>query len=255
MGHKTLPCTTPASGLQPDARHEGTKTCWRRSNEEWEEVWVVGYLEGRVRVRKVGMPESEVVCDKQELFPRNQAELEAIDDLTGLPFLDEPNMLQSLQSRFVSKQIYTWTGRILIALNPWSTELKDSGFYSHSAHIQFSNAANNAPPHVFAIANNALRSMLSNQASQTILVSGESGSGKTETTKYLMSHISALSDCGASSSSSSSSRGFSIERRILESNPLLEAFGNAKTLRNDNSRSSATTTADASACSRASAPC
>ena len=161
-----------------------------------------------------------------------------IDDLTQLRHLDEVAMLECLSLRFFSNRIYTSTGPVLLALNPF-TPIPD--LYSPQAVRSHRNGSR--APHVFQVAQKAYQGMVdalldhrgSRPRNQSILISGESGAGKTESTKLVMRY---LSLCGHSASGVSTPGSLAqsvIERQILETNPLLEAFGNARTLRNDNS--------------------
>ena len=155
-----------------------------------------------------------------------------IEDLTQLKHLDDVTMVDCLSSRFESGHIYTFTGPVLLALNPFRPL---SELYSASAIRNFQSGLRK--PHIFSIAQSAYDGMHqavsdfrgNKIADQSILISGESGAGKTETTKLMMKY---LSLCGHGSHGTVQS---TIERQILESNPLLESFGNARTLRNDNS--------------------
>lgn len=146
------------------------------------------------------------------------------NDLTKVPNLHEPAVLHALQCRFKHGTIYTLTGPILLAVNPFRVV---EGLYSAEKLRSFVGATK-PYPHVFSIANAAFTGISERQSSQTVLISGESGAGKTETTKFVMQFL-ALAGAGEE-------KGLSrVERQVLESNPLLEAFGNAKTLRNENS--------------------
>ena len=161
-----------------------------------------------------------------------------IDDLTQLRHLDENMMLDCLSGRFFLNKIYTTTGPVLLALNPF-TPVPD--LYSPQA-VRLHRTGSRSP-HVFGVAQTAYQGMIdalldhrgSRPRNQSILISGESGAGKTESTKLVMRY---LSLCGHTTPCTSTPGLVSqsvIERQILETNPLLEAFGNARTLRNDNS--------------------
>ncbi len=150
------------------------------------------------------------------------------EDLTVLTHLHEPSVVYCLRERYQQNAIYTYTGKILLALNPFRA--LDS-IYGESIMEQYWQPVERPPPHVYAIAEDAYRSMLDSNANQSILVSGESGSGKTVTTKIIMGYLATQSQ----RTMSRNSRKEGIESQILQSNPILESFGNARTVRNDNS--------------------
>jgi myosin-5 len=155
---------------------------------------------------------------------RTPPNLEAVDNLTSLPDLDEPNMLHSLCVRYMQNKIYTRTGPILVCMNPW----QDLKLYEQQVLRQYRRQKlDNVPPHVFAIAEAAFANLQTERKDQTILVSGDSGSGKTESTKFMMQYLAAVAHHTAVTANT--------EHQVLQCNPVLEAFGNAKTLRNDNS--------------------
>ena len=150
------------------------------------------------------------------------------DDLTTLTHLNEANLLESLRLRYLRNCIYTNTGRVLLAVNPFQKldlyNLSDlSKYYQIGESVP--NENNDKPPHVYSKAGDCLEDLRYHQRPQSILVSGESGSGKTQTSKYIMKFF--------SETSSTSQSG--IEDVFLQSNPVLESFGNAKTRRNNNS--------------------
>ncbi|XP_015832931.2 unconventional myosin-IXa isoform X2 [Tribolium castaneum] len=146
-------------------------------------------------------------------------------DLCQLPDLNEQTLLDNLRARFVAGHIYTYVGSILIALNPF----KFYPIYNPKYVKLYQNRklGPNLPPHIFAVADTAYYCMLKDRKNQCIVISGESGSGKTESTNFLLHHLTALSQKG--------SHGSGVEQTILSAGPVLEAFGNAKTAHNNNS--------------------
>ncbi|XP_076251183.1 unconventional myosin-IXb-like isoform X1 [Rhynchophorus ferrugineus] len=146
-------------------------------------------------------------------------------DLCQLPDLNEQTLLDNLRARFVARHIYTYVGSILIALNPF----KFYPIYNPKYVKLYQNRrlGPNLPPHIFAVADTAYHCMLKDRKNQCIVISGESGSGKTESTNFLLHHLTALSQKG--------SHGSGVEQTILSAGPVLEAFGNAKTAHNNNS--------------------
>ncbi|KAL5542469.1 hypothetical protein UlMin_010179 [Ulmus minor] len=149
-----------------------------------------------------------------------------VDDMTRLAYLHEPGVLHNLKCRYDMNEIYTYTGNILIAVNPFRRlpHLYDSHMMEQYKRASFGELS----PHPFAIADYAYRMMINEGISQSILVSGESGAGKTESTKMLMRYLAYMGGRATTD-------GRSVEQQVLESNPVLEAFGNAKTVRNNNS--------------------
>ncbi|XP_073106123.1 myosin-8 isoform X2 [Elaeis guineensis] len=146
--------------------------------------------------------------------------------MTKLAYLHEPGVLQNLRSRYDINEIYTYTGSILIAVNPFR---KLPHLYESYMMEQYKGAAfGELAPHPFAVADAAYRLMRNEGLSQSILVSGESGAGKTESTKMLMRYLAYIGGRAAA-------EGRTVEKQVLQSNPVLEAFGNAKTVRNNNS--------------------
>eukprot|EP00636_Phaeomonas_parva_P016700 CAMPEP_0118857662 /NCGR_PEP_ID=MMETSP1163-20130328/4664_1 /TAXON_ID=124430 /ORGANISM="Phaeomonas parva, Strain CCMP2877" /LENGTH=1313 /DNA_ID=CAMNT_0006790999 /DNA_START=152 /DNA_END=4093 /DNA_ORIENTATION=- len=158
----------------------------------------------------------------QKLLPLSYSSLgRSQSDLVLLDSLDEGLILHNLRERFKRNEIYTAIGGILIAVNPF----KRLPLYSPERIEMYHKRGNKQmPPHPFLITSIAYNNILELQIDQSILVSGESGAGKTETTKQCLSF---LAEVAGSVNN--------IEQRVLSANPILEAFGNAKTVRNDNS--------------------
>ncbi|CAF0806431.1 unnamed protein product [Adineta steineri] len=146
-----------------------------------------------------------------------------VDDNCALMYLNEATLLNNVRRRYKADRIYTYVANILIAINPYK-EL--SGLYSNETIKRYNGKSlGTMPPHVYAIGDKAYRDMRTVKQSQSIVISGESGAGKTESAKYVLQYL----------TESYGAHNGQIEDRINKSNPLLEAFGNAKTTRNNNS--------------------
>ncbi|XP_019742218.1 unconventional myosin-IXAa isoform X4 [Hippocampus comes] len=144
-------------------------------------------------------------------------------DLCCLPELTERSLLDNLRSRFHQEKIYTYVGSILIVINPF----KFLPIYNPKYVKMYDNhSLGDLEPHIYAVADVAYHAMLQRQTNQCIVISGESGSGKTQSTNFLIHHLTALSQKGFASG---------VEQIILGAGPVLEAFGNAKTAHNNNS--------------------
>ena len=155
---------------------------------------------------------------------RNPDILVGENDLTALSYLHEPAVLHNLKVRFVeSRLIYTYSGIILVAINPY----KQLPIYGDAIiHAYSGQNMGDMDPHIFAVAEEAYKQMARNGKNQSIIVSGESGAGKTVSARYTMRYFATVSK---------SSSNAHVEDKVLASNPITEAVGNAKTTRNDNS--------------------
>ncbi|XP_018111097.1 unconventional myosin-IXa isoform X3 [Xenopus laevis] len=145
------------------------------------------------------------------------------EDLCGLPDLSERALLETLRTRFRQEKIYTYVGTILVAVNPF----RFLPIYNPKYVKMYDNRRlGDREPHIYAVADAAYHAMLRRQRNQCIVISGETGSGKTQSTNFLIHHLTALSQKGYASG---------VEQIILGAGPVLEAFGNAKTSQNNNS--------------------
>ncbi|GAB4846314.1 Myosin-2 [Ancistrocladus abbreviatus] len=190
--------------------------CWLPTGE-----WELG------RIQSTSGEESQlqlsggnvVKVSTAELLPANPQILEGVDDLIQLSYLNEPSVLYNLRCRYSQDMIYSKAGPVLIALNPF----KDMQIYGSNFIAAYRQSLVDSP-HVYAIADTAYNEMIQDGVNQSIIVSGESGAGKTETVKHAMQYLATL---GGGSGG--------IECEVLQTSCILEAFGNAKTSRNDNS--------------------
>nr|XP_026484267.1 myosin heavy chain 95F [Vanessa tameamea] len=197
-------------------------------------VWVRDPNEGFVlaRLQELMGEEADVfpvdnkyprrVCNFDDIFPAGEPTKD-VDDNCELMFLNEATLLNNMLTRYKNNKIYTYVANILLAVNPYE-DIPDM-YSSNTIKKYQGRSLGELPPHVFAIADKAFRDMKSLKQSQSIIVSGESGAGKTESTKYILKYLCDLWAKGAGP----------VEQKILDANPILEAFGNAKTTRNNNS--------------------
>ncbi|XP_044146229.1 unconventional myosin-VI isoform X5 [Bufo gargarizans] len=157
-----------------------------------------------------------------QVFPAEEDISKHVEDNCSLMYLNEATLLHNIKVRYNKDKIYTYVANILIAVNPYFDVPKL--YTSEYIKVYQGKSLGTLPPHVYAIADKAFRDMKVLKMSQSIIVSGESGAGKTENTKFVLRYL-----------TESYGTGQDIDERIVEANPLLEAFGNAKTVRNNNS--------------------
>ncbi|EFN75980.1 Myosin heavy chain 95F [Harpegnathos saltator] len=201
---------------------------------ENQQVWVRDPQEGFIIAKFTDMVDGDALivpldpkypprtCPLDEVYPAGEYTKD-VEDNCALMYLNEATLLNNVRARYFKDSIYTYVANILIAVNPYC-EVKD--LYSPETIKAYQGKSlGETPPHVFAIGDKAFRDMKVLKQSQSIIVSGESGAGKTESTKYLLRY---LCDLWGSTAGP-------IEQKILDANPVLEAFGNAKTKRNNNS--------------------
>ncbi|XP_021750598.1 myosin-1-like [Chenopodium quinoa] len=198
------------------AKKKNVQAWYQLSDGNWELGKIIS---ASVTESIISLPEGKVLKVQNDcLLPANPDILDGVDDLMQLSYLSEPTVLYNLQYRYDRDMIYTKAGPVLVAINPF----KKVQLYGNE-YIEAYQRKSIQNPHVYAIADTALREMKRDEVNQSIIISGESGAGKTETAKIAMQYLAALGG------------GSGIEYEILKTNPILEAFGNAKTLRNDNS--------------------
>eukprot|EP00041_Stephanoeca_diplocostata_P021482 m.501224 g.501224 ORF g.501224 m.501224 type:complete len:1234 (-) comp21837_c1_seq13:181-3882(-) len=200
--------------------------CWITNPDAVEGGYIKGVctaVNGDSFSIKVG--DKTLTGDNENVFPAEPESNPAVPDNCGLMYLNEATMLENLKRRFMNDEIYTFTANILIAINPY----KDmSGVYTGENIKRYQGMSIGAlDPHIYAIGDKSYRDMRNLGLSQCILCSGESGAGKTESTKHLLRYLTDSYGGGGDVAD--------LESRILAANPLLESFGNAKTTRNNNS--------------------
>lgn len=223
--------------------------------------YITDYLpNGKCKVNVVKGQEashdSTIVVDQDKLENCNPVKFNKCEDMAELTHLNEPSVVYNLYLRYLDDLIYTYSGLFLVAINPYkllpiynqsilmkyhqynnvTTNNNDYKSKNSQSLTSTNNTSNNnnkgqSPPHIFAVAESTFRNLLSNKKDQSILVTGESGAGKTENTKKIIQYLSSIT----SSNHGNKVDNNNIDTKILQANPILESFGNAKTIKNNNS--------------------
>uniref|UniRef100_A0A8C0M1W5 Myosin heavy chain 2 n=2 Tax=Canis lupus familiaris TaxID=9615 RepID=A0A8C0M1W5_CANLF len=171
---------------------------------------------------------------EDQVFPMNPPKYDKIEDMAMMTHLHEPAVLYNLKERYAAWMIYTYSGLFCVTVNPY----KWLPVYNPEVVTAYrGKKRQEAPPHIFSISDNAYQFMLTDRENQSILITGESGAGKTVNTKRVIQYFATIAVTGEKKKEEATSGKMqgTLEDQIISANPLLEAFGNAKTVRNDNS--------------------
>ncbi|MED6235047.1 Myosin-9 [Ataeniobius toweri] len=208
-------------------------------------VWVpserLGFEAGSVKEERgdecvVELADSgkKIKVNKDDIQKMNPPKFSKVEDMAELTCLNEASVLHNLKERYYSGLIYTYSGLFCVVINPYN----NLPIYSEEiVEMYKGKKRHEMPPHIYAITDTAYRSMMQDREDQSILCTGESGAGKTENTKKViqyLAHVASSHKTKKDQSSSYLSHG-ELEKQLLQANPILEAFGNAKTVKNDNS--------------------
>ncbi|XP_071547354.1 myosin heavy chain, muscle-like isoform X40 [Panulirus ornatus] len=207
--------------------YDAKKSCWVPDEKEG---YVIGEIQGtKGDLVTVGVGHGETKNFKKDFVHQvNPPKFEKCEDMSNLTYLNDASVLYNLRSRYYCKLIYTYSGLFCVAINPY----KRYPIYTNRViKIYQGKRRNEVPPHIFAISDGAYTDMLQNHENQSMLITGESGAGKTENTKKVIAYF---ANVGASTKKKEEKKQ-NLEDQIVQTNPVLEAFGNAKTVRNDNS--------------------
>ncbi|XP_078147516.1 myosin-7-like [Centroberyx gerrardi] len=172
-----------------------------------------------------------VTVKEVDVHPQNPPKFDKIEDMAMFTFLHEPAVLFNLKERYAAWMIYTYSGLFCVTVNPY----KWLPVYDQSVVNAYrGKKRSEAPPHIFSISDNAYQYMLAGKENQSVLITGESGAGKTVNTKRVIQYFASIAAVTGKKESTTDKKG-TLEDQIIQANPALEAFGNAKTIRNDNS--------------------
>uniref|UniRef100_A0A8C1PPM1 Myosin, heavy chain 14, non-muscle n=1 Tax=Cyprinus carpio TaxID=7962 RepID=A0A8C1PPM1_CYPCA len=174
----------------------------------------------------------KLTLSREELQRMNPPRFSKVEDMADLTCLNEASVLNNLRERYYSGLIYTYSGLFCVVINPY----KNLPIYTESIIEMYrGKKRHEMPPHIYAISEAAYRSMLQDREDQAILCTGESGAGKTENTKKVIQYLAHVASSHKSGTLGRPKDSGELERQLLQANPILEAFGNAKTVKNDNS--------------------
>ncbi|XP_053194917.1 myosin heavy chain, fast skeletal muscle-like [Scomber japonicus] len=197
------------------------------------------YVKGKLVKKEGGKATVETVAGKtvtvkeDDIHAMNPPKYDKIEDMAMMTHLNEPAVLFNLKERFASWMIYTYSGLFCVVVNPYKWlpvyDAQVVGAYRGKKRVE-------APPHIFSISDNAYQFMLTDRENQSILITGESGAGKTVNTKRVIQYFATIAVTGSKKAEPIPGKmQGSLEDQIIAANPLLESYGNAKTVRNDNS--------------------
>ncbi|XP_020707718.1 myosin heavy chain, muscle isoform X18 [Athalia rosae] len=210
--------------------YDAKKACWVPDEKE-------GHVLGEIKATKgdvvtVCLPGGETKdFKKDQLQQVNPPKYEKAEDMSNLTYLNDASVLHNLKQRYYHKLIYTYSGLFCVAINPYK---RYPVYTQRCAKLYRGKRRNEVPPHIFAISDGAYVNMLTNSENQSMLITGESGAGKTENTKKVIAYFATVGASTKKEDNPNQKKG-SLEDQVVQTNPVLEAFGNAKTVRNDNS--------------------
>ncbi|KAK3930628.1 Myosin heavy chain, muscle, partial [Frankliniella fusca] len=203
--------------------YDAKKACWVPDEAD-------GFVQGEIKGTKGDL---EKTFKKEQVGQVNPPKYEKCEDMSNLTYLNDASVLYNLKQRYYHKLIYTYSGLFCVAINPYK---RFPVYTNRCAKLYRGKRRNEVPPHIFAISDGAYVNMLTNRENQSMLITGESGAGKTENTKKVIAYFATV---GASTKKEEAAPGEkkkgTLEDQVVQTNPVLEAFGNAKTVRNDNS--------------------
>ncbi|XP_030591717.1 myosin-4-like [Archocentrus centrarchus] len=198
--------------------------------ETYVKAQVLDRADGKVTVKTVD--DRTLTVREDQVFPMNPPKFDKIEDMVMMTHLHEPAVLYNLKERYAAWMIYTYSGLFCVTVNPykWLPVYNPEVVQAYRGKKRME-----VPPHIFALSDNAYQFMLTDRENQSILITGESGAGKTVNTKRVIQYFATIAVPSDKRKEANNKMKGTLEDQIIQANPLLEAFGNAKTVRNDNS--------------------
>ncbi|XP_051797434.1 myosin-11-like [Acanthochromis polyacanthus] len=233
--------------LENDFRNSGVAQAdWAAKKMVWVPSEREGFEQASIKEEKGDQVLVElsnghkVTINKDDIQKMNPPKFSKVEDMAALTFLNEASVLHNLRERYFSSLIYTYSGLFCVVVNPY----KMLPIYSEKIIEMYKGKKRHeVPPHIYSITDNAYRNMMQDREDQSILCTGESGAGKTENTKKVIQYLAVVAsshkgkkDANPQQQQQAGSLAYGeLEKQLLQANPILEAFGNAKTIKNDNS--------------------
>ncbi|KAK5974009.1 Myosin heavy chain [Trichostrongylus colubriformis] len=225
-------------GMSREARAESANRPFDSKKNVWVPDAEDGFVAAEIQsvqgdmVTVVTAKGNSVTVKKDEAQEMNPPKFDKTEDMANLTFLNEASVLANLKDRYKDMMIYTYSGLFCVVINPY----KRLPIYTESV-IKFymGKRRNEMPPHLFATSDEAYRNMVQDRENQSMLITGESGAGKTENTKKVIAYFAIVGATQQAAEKKDGVKGGTLEEQIVQTNPVLEAFGNAKTVRNNNS--------------------
>lgn len=232
------PAETPILRVKSEASGlEIKQQQWAK--EKW--VWLIDDKEGCIAATikaengdklTLKLPDgNEKTVGRDDVEAMNPPKFDKCEDMATLPQLNESSVLHNLRDRYQSNLIYTYSGLFLVVINPWR---RLPLYTDEVVQMYKGKKRRDMPPHIFAVCDEAFRDMLEAREDQSLLITGESGAGKTENTKKVIQYLAHIAGHDVDNKDGGMEMG-QLEKQIIKTNPLLESFGNAKTIRNNNS--------------------
>lgn len=220
-------------GLEGDNDFSGNKYVWLKDAEKaFVRGLVLEELEGGKLLVQSDHDGEQREVEADQVDKVNPAKFDKADDMAELTHLNEPSVVHNLHTRYQSDLIYTYSGLFLVTINPYCP----LPIYTNEYVKMFKGRGREETrPHIFAMADEAFRNLVEEGENQSILVTGESGAGKTENTKKVIQYLAAVATSDTPYGRSGTKNLTNLSQQILRANPILEAFGNAQTVRNHNS--------------------
>ncbi|XP_078700139.1 uncharacterized protein LOC144926943 isoform X1 [Branchiostoma floridae x Branchiostoma belcheri] len=213
------------------APYDAKKNCWVPDAQEV-------FIEAEIKAKKgdqvtvTTRTGNTITVKAGQIQDMNPPKFACAEDMVNMTFLNEASVINNLRTRYVNTLIYTYSGLFCVVINPF---MRLPIYGENVVKIYRGKRKQEVPPHLFSVADGAYMNMRGERVCQSMLITGESGAGKTENTKKVIAYFALVGASQTAGDADPSAKKVTLEDQIVQTNPVLEAFGNAKTVRNNNS--------------------